>query len=132
MNFHDKLEEYINNSKNNKKINSNTKENKLQNSDKLSYRDKQESSQFSVGDMNTFLVGSDFNKYSTNKTVDNIKSNHLDSKINTSLLNQKKPTFTESIAYNTRNYTSIVKDCLNFDEINTINVIILYKKRNMM
>jgi hypothetical protein len=146
MSYHDRLEEYINKTKNinrlntntnniNNNINNNLKDDKFDNSVKIkTHRNKQESSQFSCVDidmnMNTFLIASDINKNSSNKTQENIHNYNLDYNYNynntLSIFNQHKPNFTESIAYNTRNYSTIVKDCLNFDEINNINVNIFY------
>lgn len=148
MNYHEKLEEYINNTKYNKKNLIKLEDEKLENIIKLTNRTHKDSIQFSVVDNSTnckhisnhsktILIGNTHNNYNQNDLGENESyKNSANNKTsvfnaNTSFISHhnyttidaRKPTnFTESIAYNTRNYSTIVKDCLNFDDVSNISV----------
>jgi len=150
MNYHEKLEEYINHSKYYNKNFVKLDDEKSENTIKLTNRIDKESVQFSIvedstnfknqnnNNSKTFVIGNNSNNIPNNfindleayKNSGMNKNNVFNS--NTSLIShhnfttinaKKLPNFTESIAYNTRNYSTIVKDCLNFDDVTNISVI---------
>ncbi len=151
MNYHDKLEEYIHKSKYNNKNLIKLEDEKSENTIKLPNRTHKESVQFSVEDDSTnykntnnhskmIVVGSNISNNTNNNVIldlDAYKNSSANNKTtmfntgNTSLISHhnfttieaRKPTnFTESMMYNTRNYSTIVKDCLNFDDVSNISV----------
>jgi hypothetical protein len=148
MNNHEKLEEYINYSKNNNKNIIKLEEEKWGNTYKLPDRKHKQSIEFSVVDNSTnykntnnnsktMLIGifpnnlhnndiCDMDAYKNsayNKTNVFNSNTSLISHHNFNAIDARKPAnFTESIAYNTRNYSTIVKDCLNFDHVSNISV----------
>lgn len=159
MNYHEKLEEYINNSKYNTKNFSKIDDDKSENTIKLTNRNHKESVQFSIVDdssnfkttniinSKTFVIGNNNTTANNSNTTNNnyiydvqpykFNEHKLKHEINASeslishhnytTIDAKRPEFTESLAYNTRNYSNIIKDCLNFDEVSNYTVRKLIK-----
>jgi len=153
MNFHDRLEEYLNNSKYNNKNLIKLDDEKSEKTIKLSNRNTnthdRDSYQISIIEDSSNLKN--LQNYNTKTLIleNNTNNNHLTYEMeninyknlpsnktnvlyntNTSIISHhnyttienKKPNFTESIAYNTRNYSTIIKDCLNFYDVNNMSV----------
>ena len=139
MNYHEKLEEYINYSKTKNILKS--EEKNLDISMKTEHKNSKDNSQFSLIDevanyksninpktsvsannTNNNFIYSELYKYSSNKIYEYSANSTYNSKNDLNNLELNQPNFTESLAYNFRNYPKIIKECLNFEEINTLNV----------